>query len=238
MAIIFSEFSNILPDPSYYWGVAGEDPNSITSGTYPTPPTTYGPGFSSVSLNSSETIMKARYNSNILERKADIYHKWLININYNSLPAEEFYPLYTFLLLKQETLTPFYVQLPQFANQSQSIQLLSTSYPKGASAITTGIIHDKTPGTILTFGNYSKVYTITRVETETESLTSDPVNPGEERLHITPSLQTAIDSGSDSLKFIDVMFKVNIVGNALSYTLNSKNLFSFSLKLEEVVTDA
>jgi hypothetical protein len=218
-------FTNILPDPNNLIGRAGEsDP---TTGSP-------GPGYASVKLSSMQPIMKTRVNSGRLEVTNADFHKWIIDITYNSMPREEFDPVFTFLRYRDTTLQPFLVSLPQYADQGITDKVSLGAHIKGSPTLLitgTGV----TPGSVLQILGNTKIYQVTRVETETDFYIQDTVvSAGTERLHITPGLQESI-TGGETVSFTDVLFTVVQMGETSGYTLNDKTLFSFGLKLEEII---
>ena len=98
----FTEFTNILPDPNNPIGESGQ-----AGGTA-------GPGYASVKLASEHKMMNTRTNSGRLVSREVSGHKWNISISYNPMTRDEFEPIYSFLLQKRGSLTPFFVSLPQY----------------------------------------------------------------------------------------------------------------------------
>ena len=93
----FTDFTNILPDPNNAIGESGQ-----TGGTA-------GPGYSSVKLSSEHKMMNTRTKSGRLISREVSGHKWNISISYNPMTRAEFEPVYSFLLQKRGSLTPFFV---------------------------------------------------------------------------------------------------------------------------------
>jgi len=221
----FANFSNILPDPSHRWGAAGEE-NASTG--------YYGPGFVSITVDSAERIMRTTSNSQRSENDIGAHHQWELSIDYNDLIRQDFEMVYNFLLHKQIVLTPFYVSVPQYAGQVTTNKTTIGTATRGTSKLTvtgTGI----TPGEIFKFNTHTKIYKVTRVETYTANYAGDTPTPliTEERIHFTPGLQEDVPISS-TLIFTDPMFYVVVPGETIGYSLDSKNLYSFNLKLEEV----
>ena len=91
---------------------------------------------------------------------------------------------------------------------------------------------------------HTKLYKITRVETPEDyavSITQQGSNsePSENsnvansiRLHFIPALQRNLYAGA-SIKFHDPKVRVVLTNDVQEYSLNSENLYSFSLQLEE-----
>lgn len=218
----FAEFANILPDPINTIGSAGQ------SGGSP------GPGFKSIKLSSVDMLMNTSTNSGRRNTKAATYHKWDINITYNPMTQAEFAPVYSFLLLKKHTLAPFWVEVPDLNTEDPGIPTLVGNHSKADDTILVDTAaFGLTPPQYFTLGTKTKVYLVTRSETNTNSaLYSPAIGVDEELLHITPSLAYDDISGSP-LDFQTTKFHVQQVGD-VSYTIDSKNLYTFSLKLEEV----
>lgn len=219
---------NILPDPNNRRSVGGDDGSG-----------SYGPGFKSVKLTSNQQVMTDRTNSGRLVQRSHAYHKWLINITYNPMTEEEFLPVYAFLLERRSTLAPFYVKLPQYIGQSPATaQVAGTSATVNIAGSTQVRIDDNDAnnmgvGELFTFSapsDHKKAYMVTKI---------DQTNSGYDLLTITPPLAKTVPSGTN-LEFADYsgvkapLIKVIQTGDTQQYSLNSNNLYSFSLKLEEV----
>ena len=104
-------FLTVLPDPSNkrsYWGAADSSGDA-------------GPGFASVKLTSDQKIMMSRTNSQRVISRAAAGQKWKIDIGYHPMTRAEFNPVYTFLLQQRGPLTPFYVELPQYASSQNAL---------------------------------------------------------------------------------------------------------------------
>ena len=98
------------------------------------------------------------------------------------------------------------------------------------------------PGDLFTISDsgdssHSKVYQVTRVETNDIYLQySTPPAANEQRIHFTPPLQRSITVGSSRyINFHDPKFRVILTSDIVEYSLNTNNLYSFSLKLEEAL---
>lgn len=202
---------NILPDP-YHTITNSGDSGGIA-----------GPGFASMKLSSDQPIMRDRTNSGRLISRTSAYHKWVVNITYNPLTKAEFDPVYNFLLHKQGSLKPFYVSLPQYRSQGITDKTVSTAAVAGSTALactTTGIV----PGALFRINDssdssHTKAYMVTRVGTST--------------ITIVPGLAKAVASGA-TIDFTDPTIKVIQTSDVQEYSLANNNLYSFSLKLEEV----
>ena len=239
----FTNFQDILPDPNNSIGTAGQ------------PAGTAGPGFASVKLTSDQPYVESKTNSGRLLARAIASHKWKISITYNDLTREQFEPIYNFLLQRRGPMNPFYVSLPQYRTPQNAAfathcatKTLGVNDGNGYIAGTTvmtldggpdggyTIATDSTPapGDMFTIdganSNHKKAYMVTKI---------DQTNSGYDLLTITPPLAKTVPSGAN-LQFADYgsvkapLIKVVQVGDTQQYSLNTNNLYSFSLKLEEV----
>ena len=237
----FTSFQNVLPDPNNTIGSAGQ----VTG--------TAGPGFASVTLSSNQPTIKDITNSGRLLARAIAYHKWEISIKYNPMVRADFERIYTFLLHRQGAINPFFVSLPQdrvpqsaaFATYAASNNLEATgTIPAGStSAIIakTGYSNTTngtpTPGDLFTIdganSNHTKTYMVTRVETSAD-YDSGETQPSstQVRIHFTPGMAKAVSSADDFI-FHNPLIKV-IAKDTQKYSLNTNNLYSYSLNLEEV----
>jgi hypothetical protein len=201
---------NILPDPNNLINTAGLD-----SGTA-------SPGFASVKLSSNQPIMRDRTRSGRLVSRAVSYHLWNIDISYNPMTKSQFNPIYGFLLEKQGSLKPFFVELPQYRGQGVSSKTASSGLA-GSTTLTVNNITDIEAGMMFnindnTDSTHTKAYVITRASSTT--------------ITFTPGLQNAVTSGA-AVNFTNPKIRVIQSGDVQEYSLNTNNLYSFSLKLEE-----
>ena len=240
----FTDFTNILPDPNNAIGESGQ-----AGGTA-------GPGYSSVKLSSEHKMMNTRTNSGRLISREVSGHKWNISISYNPMTRAEFEPVYSFLLQKRGSLTPFFVSLPQYkAPQDSTFATFVASntftMAAGATAGDTTILinhasYDKDtkgkakPGDIFTISdssdsNHKKIYQVTRVEHDADYLSGTTAPTATQlRVHFIPALQRSVATGSGSeVEFNDPKFRVVLKYDIQEYDLNTQNLYSFSLKLDE-----
>lgn len=243
----FNDFRDVLPDPNY--GIAFDG-----SGTVANTGHTYGPGFQKVDLKSNQPYLMDRTNSGRLLARTIVAHKWEINIDYNPMTREEFDPVYSFILHRRGPMNPFFVSLPQnrvpkdatFATWSDANNLTpSGTYAAGVTQMVVGAVgysssSNKTPrpGDLFTFdaanSNHLKAYMVTRVETNNDYQSgTTPPTGSQVRLHFTPPLQKSVVA-SDNLVFTNPLIRCIVNSNIQEYSLNTDNLYSFSLKLEEV----
>ena len=244
----FTDFTNILPDPNNSIGWAGQSTTSSSEGA------AAGPGFASVSLTSQQPTIRDVTNSGRILGRAIAAHKWKIKITYNPMTRAEFDPVYTFLLQRRGPLNPFFVSLPQyrvpkdstFATYAASTNLeVASGIAAGATSALIGRsgysnTTNKTPfpGDLFTLNatnsNHKKVYMVTRVETTADYQTSTTQpSSSQVRIHFTPGLSKSVVTGDDVV-FHNPLVKVIMVGDVQEYSLNTQNLYSFSLNLEEV----
>jgi len=222
-------FLDTLPDPDYKIGIAGQvDAAGRT-----------GPGFASVKFSSEEPMMSTRANSGRHEKATAYFHKWTLDIDYNPLTCEEFHPIYSFLLLKKNTMEPFYVSLPQYRDQltTEKLSAAGLLHPIGYDVIE---VEDAAsapivtrPGQLFTIGSSPKVYMATRVETASDYVYA-LTGANTERIWFTPKSIVAIPPAT-SLFFDNIRLRVVQLDDIQEYELNASGLFKYSIKLEEVV---
>ena len=243
----FTDFQNILPDPNNAISYAGDDDSaSVGRAT--------GPGFASVKFSSEQPLMRDRTNSGRLLTRAIAFHKWKISITYNPMTRDEFEPVHNFLLQRRGSLSPFFVSLPQyrvpqdptFATYAASNNLTPTGALSAGvtqalitkSGYNSGTNKTPRPGDLFTItgsnSNHLKTYQITRVETDDDYLTSAAQPTASQiRVHFVPGLARAV-TATDGFGFHNPLIKVIQTSNTREYSLNTDNLYQFSLSLEEV----
>jgi len=214
---------NILPDPNHGRDDAGNE-SSVAANK--------GPGFKSVSLSSKQNIMTDRTNSGRVLQRYHSYHKWNISITYNPLTKDEFKEVEAFLLQRRSQLKPFFVQLPQYRGQSATATTTNPSNVSKAGAtevvLTNGHTANCAVGDLITFTdssntNHKKAYKIT----------SKSAAGSNNFIVITPPLAKEV-AVSSTVNLVNPLIKVIQTGDTQQYSLDSKNLYQFSLKLEEV----
>ena len=237
----FNNHLNILPDPNNPIGDAGE-----TGGTA-------GPGFASVQLTSEQPTMRDFTNSGRILARAVARHQWKININYNPMTETEFNRVYSFLLHRRGGLNPFFVSLPQyrvpqdstFATYAASNNLEAiASYSAGVTQVILGKTGynnstNKTPlpGDLFTVSgtnsNHLKTYMVTRVENSSDYQTgTTQPSTSQVKIYFTPGFAKGVGQGDDFL-FHNPLIKV-IAQDTQQYSLDTNNLYKYSLQLEEV----
>lgn len=240
----FTDFQDVLPDPNNYISRSGQE-SSVEPGA------SLGPGYASVRFSSDQPTIKDRTNSGRILARAVSSHKWKINITYNPMTRTEFEPIYNFLLQRKGALNPFFVSLPQYrepqdssfsswANGGVIESALSVTAGQTSFMIegTTAVSGAPSVGDLFTINgansNHKKAYMVTRVETQANYQTGT-TQPGANqfKLYCVPGLQRSISAGDD-LTFYNPLVKVILTSNVQEYSLNTNNLYSFSLNLEEV----
>tara|TARA_R100001460_G_scaffold33514_4_gene65563 strand:+ start:344 stop:1066 length:723 start_codon:yes stop_codon:yes gene_type:complete len=237
----FTNHLNILPDPNNPIGDAGETGGSA------------GVGFASVQLSSEQPTMRDFTNSGRILARAIARHQWKVNISYNPMTEAEFNPVYTFLLHRRGGLNPFFVSLPQyrvpqdvtFASYAASNNLEAiASYSAGVTQVILGKTgysnttnKTPTPGDLFTVSgtnsNHLKAYMVTRVENSSnyQTGTTQP-STSQVKIYFTPGFSKGVGQGDDFL-FHNPLIKV-IAKDTQQYSLDTNNLYKYSLQLEEV----
>ena len=237
----FAAFQDTLPDPNNTIGDAGQ-----IAGLG-------GPGFASVQLTSDQPTMKDITNSGRLLGRAVARHRWKISISYNPMTQAEFMPVYSFIANRRGSIKPFFVSLPQhrvpqegtFATYAASNNLEATaSYAAGTTQVLIGKTgysnttnKTPTPGDLFTIdganSNHKKTYMVTRVQTtaDYETGTTQP-QATQVKIDFMPGFAKAV-SNTDDFVFHNPLIKV-IAQDVQQYSLNTNNLYSYKLDLEEV----
>lgn len=225
--------NNFLPTPDNGFTSAGEY-TTTSSNNY------MGPGFASLKINSKQPTMKDRTNAGLLIRRSKAYQKWEISISYNSLSKAEFLAVHSFIMERQQTLEPFFVNLPQFTGASVAIQADADAGNRQLliadnSGIEVGdMFYVQDPNKV----THQKAYQVVRVERQnatSSSTTNTAGSPGSNQCRITfaPGLQKDVESGASTLANFNGRVKVITTSNDVQYTLDKNGLYKFSLKLEE-----
>jgi len=237
----FTAFNNRLPDPN--WGVNeagdGHASNYVE-----------GPGFASVSFSSNQPVALSRTNSGRATTRSISSQNWKINISYNPMTRAQFEPIYNFLQEKRGRLKAFEVVLPQYSSPQTTVTA-GTGGLKVHGIINPGqnfFIADNhsnsttgslKPGDMINFTdsanvNHKKVYQITRVLNNSDYLTGGTRPGTAERIYyVTPSIEKSVADNS-LIVSTNPLFRVIQSSDVVSYSLNTNNLYEFSLSLEEV----
>ena len=242
---IFTDFSNVLPNPSN--SIAYDGSSKSGNAGYAA-----GPGYASVKVSSNFRTSKDMTNTGRHVARAKAFQNYNVDIRYNNLTQEEFNTVFGFLLEKQGMLKTFFVPLPQYDNPQDSTLLTSppfsfTTNGSTSAGSTTITIQDSNyssandgtfrPGDMITFtdssdSNHLKGYKITRVETNANYSGSQPLTT-QQRLHLSPSLQKTVSGGS-IVNYENPKLKVIMKSDNINYELKTNNLYSLSLSVEEV----
>tara|TARA_R110001592_G_scaffold25472_1_gene96728 strand:+ start:537 stop:1265 length:729 start_codon:yes stop_codon:yes gene_type:complete len=237
----FTAFNNRLPDPN--WGVNeaghGHASNYVE-----------GPGFASVKFDSVQRTAINRTNSGRATTRSIASQGWKISISYNPMTRAQFEPIYNFLQEKRGRLKPFEVVMPQYTSPQATITAGAGGLKVDGiinagqnfftadnhSNSTTGSLK---PGDMINFTdstnvNHKKVYQITRVLNNSDYLTGGTRPGTDERIYyVTPSIEKSVADNS-LIVSTNPLFRVIQSSDVVSYSLNTNNLYEFSLSLEEV----
>lgn len=239
----FNTFSDILPDPVNKITEAGDtDPRGVA-----------GPGFSGVSFTSHGETQVSRTNSGSGVQRDQGIQYWSFSIKYNPMLREQFEPVDAFLASRNARKYPFFVILPQYSRprdpefalfaKNNNITIASTTL-SGSSAImisaASAILGNPRIGDMFNIDddanvNHLKTYKVTRVETDQryQSATTAPTTL-QKRIHISPPLLKDVEAGA-KLVFINPKFRVIAKSDLREYDLNTEQLYSFSLDVEEIM---
>ena len=236
-------YMDILPDPT----------NKILDSGLASGSGTAGPGFASVKFTSDQPTIVDRTHSGRVITRAIAGQFWKVAITYNPLTRAEFEPVSSFLMAMQGSLKPFFVYLPQYLTARDS----SFASNNTSAAVTVdesgGVDAGRTyikvayggsgtpkPGDIFNIidsnnSNHLKTYMVTRYETSSSHSTEfGALSSGEKRLSFNPPLQYSISHGAE-LEFTNPKIRVINKNRTNEYSLNTNNLFKFSLNLEEAL---
>lgn len=243
---MFSQFSNILPDPVFRISNSGALDQS--SGAP-------GPGFSQVEMTAIENATLARTRAGGGVPRTDGSHYWQLNISYHQLTEAELAPLRGFMSARNRKVSPFFVVLPHrskprdptFATFAVTNPiLLAAQVGAGVSYGTiragTSILGNPSPGDLFNVKdsadtNHMKTYEVTRVETPTDYYVPyGPVPAGQRRIHFSPPMSRVARLNSE-LVFISPKIRVvSPAGSNIPSNIDSNNLYSYGpLQLEELV---
>lgn len=240
--VTFTSFASILPDPT----------NPITDAGDTNVSGTPGPGFSAVNFQSvTDTQVSRTVSGRGVTRDGGAQH-YEFTIQYNPMFRTQFDPIDAFLAGRNPRKDPFYVILPQYSKPKTpafatfaTVNLISVNGAQLAGSNTLNIDAPTTftstcrPGDMFTIGdplnfNHQKVYKVTAVETNSyyQASTTQPT-ASQLRLHISPPLQR--DTSDNSvINFINPKFRVISKSDVQEHSLNTDNLYSFSLAVEEI----
>jgi hypothetical protein len=239
------KFLDILPDPNYRIDSAGFE--DATGGVA-------GPGFIKVNLSASQKKDRDFTIAGKMVNRANMYHSWLIGLNYNPLTKAQFDPVYNFLMEKKSSQKSFYVSLPQYKlpKDSDFALFVQNNTPTVSGAVSAGVSSFEITDPAWSSNDYSssglpdlgdvfniidpnnsahtKTYMITRVETY--DTYKNAVTSGNIRIHFKPGLQRKITNGA-SIEFNDPLFHVYQSSDVQEHQLNAEGLYDFSVSLIE-----
>ena len=239
----FTAFSNILPDPA----------NPITDAGDISPTGTPGPGFSAVGFQSvTDTQVSRTISGRGIQRDGGSQH-YEFTISYNPMWRFQFDPVDAFLAGRNPRRDPFYVILPQYSKPKDST--FSTWFTNLAGNCTVSAANPGDNQLMLNFPatvqgtlkpgdmfsiqdptdfNHQKMYKITAVEKSTYYQAGTPTpSPNQLRVKISPPLQRGVAGGAYAT-LINPKFRVISKSDVQEYSLNTDNLYSFSLAVEEI----
>jgi hypothetical protein len=236
----FTSFSNILPDPANPITDAGD--GNVTG--------TAGPGFKSISLQSITDTQVSRTVSGRGVTRDQGAHHYEFTISYNPMFRFQFDPINTFLELRNPRKDPFYVILPQYSKPKDTTfnglttTKVVTSVTAGKNVLmvynTAGAYVGKLrPGDMFNINdpddfNHQKMYKVGAVETNAyyQAATTQP-STSQLRLHIIPPLQRDVGPNA-TLVLVNPKFRVIAKNDVQEHSLDTDNLYSFSLAVEEL----
>jgi len=236
----FTAFSNILPDPA----------NPITDAGDISPTGTPGPGFSALNFQSvTDTQVSRTISGRGIQRDGGSQH-YEFTISYNPMFRSQFDPVDTFLAGRNPRRDPFYVILPQYSRPKDltfngiNNTYVRTAHEAGSSTLkvwhnTANFVGKLRPGDMFNIVdpadfNHQKVYKVTTVETYDyyqAGTTQPPRN--ELRLGISPPLQRYANDNARVI-VVNPKFRVISKSDVQEHSINTDNLWSFSLAVEEI----
>jgi hypothetical protein len=239
----FNFFSDILPDPI----------NKITDQGDIDPTGVAGPGFSAINFISNGETQVSRTNSGRGVHRDQEVQYWSFSIKYHPMFRFQFDPVDAFLASRNARRDPFFVVLPQYSKPKNAIfaSFAETNTIRNKGGYESGITSMMldcggnfpayaSPGDMFTITdtsntNHLKAYKVTRVETNARyqaSTTQPELN--EMRIHFSPPLTRNLADNS-VINFIKPKFRVIARSDLREYSLDTNNLYQFSLDLEEIM---
>ena len=238
----FNNFNNRLPDPTFTVNDAGVVDSAGTR----------GPGFASVSVRSVRPAQVSRTNSGRGVHRETGSHNWEISIKYNPMLRNDFDTVQGFLDSRNGRLKPFYVVLPQHSkpkdpvfatfvtnNPFSTVGTHQAGSPTIMITAANTVVGKLKPGDYLniddpTDANHQKAYKVAAVENNStyNELVPRP-STSQLRVHLMPPLTKTVLPGA-KIRFINPTFRVIQKSDTLEYELNTDNLYSYQLDLEEI----
>ena len=239
---VFNSFSNVLPDPIRKITDQGDiDASGVA-----------GPGFAGVHFSSNSETQVSRTNSGRGVQRDQETQFWSFSIKYNPMFRAQFDPVDAFLASRNGRRNPFFVVLPQYSKPKDSAfatfatsNIIRTFTPvlSGARSLMIDAVpvfsSTPKPNDMFTItdpanANHLKMYKITRVETNLRyQAGSLQPTTNQLRIHVDPPIQRATTEDA-VINFINPMFRVIQRSDIREHDLDTNNLYSFSLDLEEI----
>lgn len=239
-------FLDVLPDPNYKINEAGIEDAGGTA----------GPGFSTLNMGLTFPTRNQRTIKGYTTISSNSRPYWDMMIKYNPLTKTEFDPVYNFLLEKVGGKKAFYVSLPQY--QEPKDTTFAASVAGGtltneiiASAGATTLEIESTIWSGDTYGNglpttgdiftildttdslHTQAYMITRIDTFDLNETV-PTETSRIRINFIPGLQRTVPVSAEII-FDNPLFRVTQTQEVQEYSLDTEDLYTFSIKLEEAL---
>lgn len=240
----FVTFNDRLPDPTFQVNDAGA---AVTSGGK------RGPGFSAIGFRSDRPVQVSKAVSGRGVHRETGAHSWAFSISYNPMTRDDFDVVQSFLDSRNGKLRPFFVVLPQHSKPKDpafatflatNTLAVSGAHSAGSSTLLVDsanvIVGTAKPGDYLnivdpTNVNHLKTYKVAAVETNaTYQIDSTRPSTRQMRLHLMPPLTKNVANDA-VVRMIDPLFRVYQTSDVSETELNTDNLYSFSLDLEEIL---
>jgi len=231
---VFNNFSDTLPDPD---NIIADTGNEVGG--------TGGPGYSEITLKAN-TSMQQSASKGSGRRSVGPLAKgfWSADISYNELPREQFDIIHAYLSLKQQTLEPFYVNLPQYNTSVPTDKVFAGSFGVLNTEVyalnTLPPVVSPRPGDMFRFtsATYTGIYKILTVETKTGdyTLSRDPFL-FDEAYHVWPDIPKEYSDklfGNVVMQFTDIKLYSRLTSE-IKYELGDDNLYKISVSVEEVI---
>lgn len=236
---------DILPDPVNK--IKGSGLQDNVNGTA-------GPGFFTVKVVSNYPVAVDRTNGGRVIPRSLANHFWEANITYNPLTRDEFEPVASFIFSKQQALIPFYIILPQYSSPRDST---FASYIAGTTIRSNGAVNagamkmtidnntgvsnisgSPKPGDMFNVtdannSNHTKIYRVTRCETNTDN-DGTAVGSLDRRIHFFPPLTYSVPDNTP-ITFLNPKMRVIAKGPTKEYDIDGDYLYQYSLNVEEVL---
>lgn len=238
----FTVYNDRLPDPTF----------GVNSSGAVDPAGSKGPGFSNTTVISNRPVQASRTNSGRGVHRESGSHYWEFGINYHPMRRNEFDTVSSFLDFRNGKLNPFYVVLPQNNKPKDSAFAIfaAANILRFAGAAVAGASHflmdaainisgTPLPGDFFTVSDpnditHEKVYKVTRIETNATYLTANgQPTLAQIRVHTMPPL-TKFVADNSIVNWIDPKFRVYQKSDVQEYQLNTDNLYSYQLQVEEI----